>query len=91
MDDLISRWAAIDVLVKDCKASDEGMLNMYDIVCDLQDIPSAQRNPGKWKPISDGYLEIYECDQCGETEDYERNFCPNCGADMRGVERRTDE
>ena len=43
-----------------------------------------ERKKGKWKPISDGYVDIYECNQCGETEDYERNYCPNCGADMRG-------
>lgn len=49
-------------------------------------ISSAQpeREKGKWIPISDGYVDIYECNQCGDTEDYERNFCPNCGADMRG-------
>lgn len=45
-----------------------------------------ERKTGKWKPISDGYLDIYECNQCGETEDYERNFCPYCGAKMEGEE-----
>lgn len=42
-----------------------------------------EREKGKWTHISDGYVDIYECNQCGDTEDYERNFCPDCGADMR--------
>ena len=41
-----------------------------------------ERKRGKWKSISDGYADIYECNQCGETEDFERNFCPHCGARM---------
>lgn len=39
-----------------------------------------ERKTGAWKPISDGYVDIYECDQCGETEDYVRDYCPNCGS-----------
>lgn len=26
----------------------------------------------------------YKCSKCGEVERAEKNFCPNCGADMRG-------
>ena len=26
----------------------------------------------------------YKCDQCGEHSEANSNFCPNCGADMRG-------
>lgn len=55
--DLINRQDAIDVLIKDCKGSDEGMLNMYDIVCDLKDVPSAQ--PG-WIPT---WLRFPDIDQ----------------------------
>lgn len=51
----------------------------------LMSLPTIEeRKTGRWVPISDGYLDIYECNQCGETEDYERNFCPNCGAKMEG-------
>ena len=51
----------------------------------LKALPPAQpeRKTWKWIPISDGYVDIYECNQCGDTEDHERNYCPNCGADMR--------
>lgn len=26
----------------------------------------------------------YKCSNCGEVERAEKNYCPNCGADMRG-------
>ena len=25
----------------------------------------------------------YKCSECGNQSDYEENYCPNCGADMR--------
>ena len=42
-----------------------------------------ERKIGEWKHINDGYIDIYECNQCGKTEDYERNYCPNCGTYMK--------
>ena len=61
-------------------------------------LPSAQpmRKKGKWVYAEDEYgIDGYHCNQCGffvpwdyihkfinYIEDY--NFCPNCGADMRG-------
>lgn len=65
-----SEWdEAIDVAVDALKAQ----------------LPSAQpeRKIGEWKHISDGYVDIYECNQCGKKEDYERNYCPDCGAYMK--------
>ena len=26
----------------------------------------------------------WECDQCKKSQEFKTNFCPNCGADMRG-------
>ena len=86
MEDVIYRKAAIDALVKDCKASDEGMLNMYDIVCDLRDVPPAQpeRKRGKWIEAYDPFNRISgRCSVCGwEAHLYEddvvgMNYCPN--------------
>ena len=54
------------------------------------------RKKGRWeayKPESRGYAFGFICSNCCEVTylDYAQkqcryNFCPNCGADMRGVE-----
>ena len=44
-----------------------------------------ERKKGKWIDITkDGGCFLYKCSECSDLflEDY--NFCPNCGADMRG-------
>lgn len=49
------------------------------------------RPQGKWifKPTWDGIHKSRTCDKCGYHEvvfpNEADNFCPNCGADMRGV------
>ena len=48
-----------------------------------------ERKPGRWIPYDDEY---YECSVCGvlwvfndgTPEENEANFCPKCGADLRG-------
>lgn len=61
-------------------------------------LPSVQpeRKTGKWiqksKPMEFNTVWWYECSECGDkpprdrygNPDYLSNFCPNCGADMRG-------
>lgn len=46
-----------------------------------------ERKRGKWIPKSESGC-IIECSMCGERMtvlgDENPNFCPNCGADMRG-------
>ena len=54
----------------------------YQILGDIEDMPTANVKPvvrGEWEVI-DGCVC---CSVCGEPN-MERNFCPNCGADMRG-------
>ena len=45
---------------------------------------------GEWiinEPEESGYGTIYECPYCKyEVEFVQTNYCPNCGADMRGEE-----
>jgi len=52
----------------------------------IKQLPSAQpeRKKGNWILIADGYTDYVKCDQCGNISYVERNFCPSCGADMRG-------
>jgi len=56
------------------------------------ELPSAQpeRKKGRWVPVTNG-RGGHECDKCHEYapswttgEEHLTNYCPNCGADMRG-------
>ena len=87
MDDLISRQAAIDALKN--QMSDRN--DLYNIpvrrsIVILEQLPSAQpeRKTGKWIRVIDGW----KCSNCKCLVEEERepsyNFCPSCGADMRG-------
>ena len=65
----------------------------------IKDIPSADRPQGEWVPFEYGDERWHKCTACGVADRYIeyverpngttgklvaiRNFCPNCGADMR--------
>jgi hypothetical protein len=55
----------------------------------LEDLPPVTPQPkmGKWIDVEslDGTL-WHDCSECGETEFYATNYCPNCGAEMEGEE-----
>ena len=87
--DTISRQAAIEA-VMECYDNDE-LFEVYEEK--LRELPPAQpeRIKGRW--ISADAIfggEPFYCSECGEnTRDTVMgkprwNFCPNCGADMRG-------
>lgn len=74
LDDGIALHEAIDILKKpEVLAHGEGELSAQP-----------ERKTGKWILIADGYTDYVKCDQCGNISYVERNFCPSCGADMRG-------
>lgn len=84
----------IDALKYWCETNEEcGVITIPKFVCDniieiLDNAPTIEERPkGKWKytctlPI------IRKCSICGVEQNGEvtiyDNFCPNCGADMRG-------
>ena len=89
-DEYIKRSDALQAVV-DCWEPWFGSKPAGDLVrCPysaINKIPSAdvvERKRGEW--IWDGYVydTPYACNCCGALMDYESNFCPNCGADMRG-------
>ena len=89
MDDLISRQAAIDAIM--CEPTDAHYPSWY--AERLEQLPSAQqeRKKGKWIYHSEiGWGDTWLCDQCGEKTTStvmgkpRANYCPMCGADMRG-------
>lgn len=65
-------WAAADEIAK----------------MDGEDVRPVKR--GHWvyeEPNSaNKFKGAYWCDQCHQPEFYRRNYCPNCGADMRPKE-----
>ena len=47
-----------------------------------------ERPQGEWIFTCIGY---YKCSNCGEVERAEKNYCPNCGAQMLGGEKNDAE
>ena len=92
MNDLISRQAAIDVMAElqgraYTKAELKGISKAWKRI---KQLPSAEPvTHGKWIDRNGAtvapFWERYECSLCGARSN-DSNFCPNCGADMRGEE-----
>ena len=96
MDDLISRQAAIDAINRNVYRH----TYLEQIVDIIKNMPSAQpdangRNVGKWIRHSIGHQNTpwgFDCSACGkwfvigEDTANHYNYCPNCGADMKGEE-----
>ena len=92
MDDLISRQAAIDELVRWGEIpdySDKEKILIGAVIGMLSSLPSVQpqRMRGRWIPQgwNDTYCKCSCCDAVYVTAEIPYNFCPNCGADMRGT------
>ena len=64
--------------------------NTKDKTIDANDIarfPSAdvrENVRGHWIDKSQGVWIVKQCSVCNGICDYQFNFCPNCGAEMRG-------
>lgn len=92
MSDLIRRSDAIEALKNAlCElGGDEwgdGELGVHadDIDAVINDIPTIEPKRGEW--IFNGNfcgLNHHKCSKCGKNEFRMSNFCPNCGAEMRG-------
>ena len=96
MDDLISRKAVFELLdeidsiyLADYDDTFKSYTDLVNALFDEDRLPSAQpqRIRGKWT-VKEGELAFWDvCSVCRKviihiTPHY--NFCPNCGADMRG-------
>ena len=87
MTDLIDRQAAIDAI------GGAHFKNYGNAIMVIQALPSAYPKNGKWiKADSQQYFRkhypCFTCSECGYRKDSQKkwNYCPNCGADMRGEE-----
>ena len=91
MSDLISRAEAIKA-IEDLQDCYNGFSDTFDKACIigvLEEMPSADRPTGKWiklKAHPESSFRRYQCSVCMSdrlSHDI-TNYCPNCGADMRG-------
>lgn len=98
--DTISRQAAIDAIEKAKTAkSEDGEIYVakYNAEMNITLLPSTQpgRKKGRWNFIGDQMFECTECGVCYTQSQFDQmrvritdsispNFCPNCGADMKG-------
>ena len=61
-----------------------------DFCMDIDEQPTIEeRKKGKWRRrlVDCGFNADWHCSRCGwktSLEEHGYNFCPNCGADMRG-------
>ena len=80
-----------DDLIEQTEAEAEHIDNLivkmvlYAIIADIENVPTATERKRGENISKDGFL----CSLCGFGDfggfhAYEPNFCPNCGADMRG-------
>ena len=90
--DFISREAAEQVACEACERP--GCPTLWGDVCDsidrLNTIPAADVRPvvrGEWKTSYEAFGLLpfcLKCSKCNEATFIQYNYCPNCGADMRG-------
>ena len=81
-DDYISREAAKNYVIG--RYDDQlGFITMEDIIDQLDYVPAAdvrENAKARWIDMGDHLL----CSGCGATHyGADKNFCPNCGADIR--------
>lgn len=90
MSDLISRQAAIEALTEYGNGR-AVFISVGEAVIRIEQLPPIQPKKGKWIKTA-RWGRVYYCNQCRNYLDFDgvnagrgsTNFCPNCGADMRG-------
>lgn len=83
-----------DILKSAVMIDDRGIQTGYEIAIELiKKQPTIDAEPvrhGQWKCtyLPNGFLLEQTCSECGltfeEPSGVDYNYCPNCGADMRG-------
>ena len=89
--DHLMRWAKTKVMVLPSEQSVDDVRSMCG-ECDAWNIyNNYPRMKGKWIDKSGGIEGAWNyCSVCGEQAIDLYDFCPNCGADMRGDEDAAD-
>ena len=80
-----------DALIAKLEEEKKGFVNVGYVVgldtaqeC-IKDAPTVEPKTGRWFGAKyDAGLGLFICDNCGKFSFVEYDYCPNCGADMRG-------
>ena len=80
-DDLIKRSDAIG-------ACSYETIECYEARKAIRALPSADRPQGEW--IDDDFVGQYRCSECDYYAIDEYDYCPNCGARMKGADDDID-
>ena len=86
-DDCVSRQAVLDLAV-DYGTNSATFLIPVSSVKNLPPV-TPTRKVGKWKAIDDTHSQCMECGAIfciTSSNEWEVNYCPNCGKDMRGTD-----
>lgn len=81
-EDCISRQAVLNeipVLWNSNGDKDYCMESLRDFVAELPPV-TPQPKTGHWIDREVYDADRWECSECGRTEQYKENYCPNCGA-----------
>ena len=88
-----------DALIEKCgewyveEGPEDGFIGTIKQLIDAQPTIKPERKTGRWIHLSrHKWIRTHKCDQCGNILDFDgvnagrgdANFCPNCGADMKG-------
>ena len=87
MDDLIRRGTVIETLADNFEGNRDAWKEIFSKM--LEDVPGIKAKSGSWKRdtwkerFAPG-LHYFVCSCCSTYNDTRSNYCPNCGAFMKG-------
>ena len=71
-------------------ANNKAIIDIIQLIYEQPTVDAEPVKHGKWMEIievnelGEPYQSGVYCSECGHTDCYEPNYCPDCGADMRG-------
>lgn len=87
-------WRAMQSIIEDPTCPLHIAATVYQYITEAPAADVVERKRGEWVWKTESKLdehtgeywgeEYCSCPFCGKDSDWEHNFCPNCGADMRG-------
>lgn len=91
---LIDADSLKEQMLAETQEHEKGVVDIFleAVAAMIDEQPTIERKTGKWIEIidADEFGEPYpcgvQCSECGFCSVSLDNFCPDCGADMRGVE-----